>query len=670
MSYLALHIDVEFIVGVVCADNGTSFPIINGKEELLWLYFFNNPHQNTISYGKDNKTHFNNSEVNYYGKFFEKIEREQDTFLLRSIEHPVIDLLKESGLLETLKKAYKQKTLDSIESVPTLITFSSSISDNAKQKTVEYLKKNGFQIDSYTIPLAELTCYQALNQKGLKARNGDIAIFLEATNATLHLMKLSLLDNYFLKDVKTVSNRGKGLDPRKRALVRFVVNEVNKATGVLSTEDEKEDEIERWENSADEWLKLLDAQNRNMPLRIPSVSFAKAPSMKRDVMVRKDDLESDTGQYTQDLKDIFEAFRNDNVKSEIAAIFLLGNCFQSDRVKSAFEQMLGKERLYFYTNKDIADILTMYPKIDITRYASEEQRIKAQAEADRKKLEAQRKLEEEQKKAEETELLWQAAVQKAEEDRIEAKRLFERAVEFDKEGKLQEATDCLEAALRLLPDNAEFKQLSNSLNKKTSELKIKTEQYKSLLIKAEKSLKQNDLESALNTFILAKSIFDSAEIRNSILEVENKIEKRKKQEAEQKQKEEKINQLLNAAEKMLKNKLLTEAETEYNKVLAIDASNSLAKEKLAEIALRKSAPPPPPPPSSKPKQKNEVPLQAATKKTPPPPPPVKTSNDNKQSEKAIIGKKILPPPPPSGTQKKASTSFAPPPPPPPTLKKK
>ena len=77
MSYLVLHIDIEFIVGTVCAGNGTSSPITNGKEELLWLYFFNNPHQNSITCGKDNKTHFNNSEVNYYGNFFEKIEKEQ-----------------------------------------------------------------------------------------------------------------------------------------------------------------------------------------------------------------------------------------------------------------------------------------------------------------------------------------------------------------------------------------------------------------------------------------------------------------------------------------------------------------------------------------------------------------------------------------------------------------
>ena len=86
MSYLLLHIDTEFIVGAVSADNGNSYPVTNGNDDLLWLYFFNNPHQNRISFGKDNKTHYNSNEVNYYGRFFEMVENEQETFTIRGIK--------------------------------------------------------------------------------------------------------------------------------------------------------------------------------------------------------------------------------------------------------------------------------------------------------------------------------------------------------------------------------------------------------------------------------------------------------------------------------------------------------------------------------------------------------------------------------------------------------
>jgi len=579
VSYLALHIDVEFIVGVVCADNGTSFPITNGKEDLLLLYFFSDPHSNKITFGKDYKSHFNHGEINYYGSFFEKIEKEQETFTLRGIPHPVIDLLKDSGLLNLLRQTYQQKTLDSTENIPTLLTFSSSISNNAKQKTVDYLKKQGFQIDSYTIPLAELTTYYALinNQKALKAGNGSVVFFLEATNPTLHLIKLSLSDNYFLMDGKPQSHEGMGADPRKLALLRFVVNEANKSIAALFSENEKDEECKRWEMQADEWLKNLDASKGKLPYHI-RIWFTKMPHNKKDVLVHNTDLDSDTGHYTHKLKDIFEAFRTDNVSGDVSAVCLLGDCFQSDRVKDCFEQMIDKDKLYFYPNKVIYDILTMYPKIDITRYASEEARIKERAKAEKLKQAEQRVLEGQQRREAEEEAKRQAETQQTEQNRKEAQKLFEKAIELDKEGNLQDAVVNVEDALLLVPDNAEYQHFLNTLKDKLSELKIKTDQYKSLLNKAENHVKNKDLESALIVYELAKETFDSAEIRNVILEIKGKIKKRKQQDEE-------IRCLLINAEVLANKNQLMEAQAKLNKILAIDVENTAAKNKLKDINL-------------------------------------------------------------------------------------
>ena len=528
MNYLVLHIDTDFIVGIVCVDNGVSYPITSGKEELLWLYFFNNPHQNIITFGKGNKIHFNNSEVNYYGGFLEEIEKEQKIFTLLNIEHPVIDLLKESGLLETLRKAYQRKTLDDAENIPMLITFSSSIGNNAKQKIVNYLKKHGFKIDSYTIPLAELTAYNVLNNKSLKIPNGSAAIFLEATNSTLHLMKLSFSDNYFLMDnSKIISYEGIGFDPRKQALLRFVVNEANKAIGVLFSEKEKIEECKKLEMKADEWLKKLDATNSNVPYIVRDVSFSRMPNSKKDVLVRKSDLENDTGNYIQKLKDIFAAFCSDNVCGDVIAVFLLGNCFKSARVKNSFEQMIGKDKLYLYTNKDIQDILAMYPKIDITRYASEEERIKQCAKTEEQKQTEQRALEDKKRKEQEEEAKRKSEVAKIEQNRKDAKKLFGRAVELKKKGELQDALVNIENAILLDNENNEYKQFISSLKDELSEDKIKREQYKSLVTKAENAYKKNKLELALNIYESAKEIFDYAEICDIIFEIEEKIKKSK-----------------------------------------------------------------------------------------------------------------------------------------------
>lgn len=576
MSYLVLHIDVEFIVGTVCADNGTASLITNGKEELLWLYFFNNPHQNSITYGKDNKAHFNNSEINYYGKLFDKIEKEQETFLLRGIEHPIIDLLKESGLLDNIRKTYLQKTHDNTQAIPTLLTFSLSIGDNAKQKTVDYLKTNGFEIKSYTIPLAELVSYHTLNNKKLKVGNGSVAIFLEATNPTLHLMKLALSDNYFLMDGKPQTREGMGFDPRKLALLRFVVNEANKSIGALFSESEKVEECKRLELQADDWLKKLDATNSNMPYNIRAVSFSKMPNSKRDVLVRKSDLDSDTGSYTQGLKDIFDAFHADNVQGDVTAVILMGNCFQSERVKTSFEQMVGADKLFFYANNDIHNILSVYPKIDITRYASEESRIKERAKAEELKQAEQRAFEDRQRKEREMAAQKAATEQKAEENRKEAKKLFDRAVGLEKEGKLEDARVNTENAIALELTNREYKQFLDDLKDKIKNLNDKNELYKKYLSNADKLLKDGELEKALEEYEAAKFVFDNAEIIAKIIDVKRLIKEHEKQKV-------KIYQLLNDVKELIQQKDFKNAKSKINDILSIDKTNAEAARLLSEI---------------------------------------------------------------------------------------
>jgi hypothetical protein len=103
-NHLVLHIDTEFIAAVVIASNGRSYPIKNGNEELLWLYFFNDPRQNSVNFGKKNKTHFNNLEMNYYGDFSNKILEDFNKFTVRSIERPLIELLECAGIIDLLKK--------------------------------------------------------------------------------------------------------------------------------------------------------------------------------------------------------------------------------------------------------------------------------------------------------------------------------------------------------------------------------------------------------------------------------------------------------------------------------------------------------------------------------------------------------------------------------------
>ena len=585
MSYLVLHIDTEFIVGTVCADNGNSYPVTNGNEELLWLYFFNNPHQNRISFGTENKAHYNNNEINYYGRFFELIENEQELFTIRGIQKKSIELLEYSDLLKTLKEKYESVTHESTNQIPTLITFSLSISELAQQKTVEYLSSQGFQIDSYTIPLSELVCFYPFHKKEFIPANGNVVLLLTATNTSLHLMKLIFSDNYFMIDGEPKIYKDKGIDPRKRALVKFVVNEINKSVGALTTQDEIEDECARKEQKAEEWLRRIDVQQQNRPLSI-NESLSRMPHAIRQVLVRKDNIEGDTGHYIQELMDIFDAYKGENVRGDVAAIFLLGDCFQNSLVKERFEKLIHNEKLFLFANKDIHQILSVYPKIDFKRYIDQEARIKALAEAEELKQAEQRALEDRKRKEEDAEAQKEAEIIKAEQNRKEAEQLFERAIELEKEGKLEDARVNAENALALDKNNRGYKQFVSDLIERIEKLSAKNELYKSYLNKADKFFDNNELEQALEEYEAAQTVFDNAELIKKIIETKRLIKHNERlQQEKQRQEEENkvINDLLQEATKAEKKGDLQEAMSLLEKAQQLRPDSEEVQKQIKHI---------------------------------------------------------------------------------------
>jgi tetratricopeptide (TPR) repeat protein len=469
--------------------------------------------------------------VNYYGRFFDSIETNQDTFILRGIEKPLIELLECSGLLDLIREKYKSITIEIPDKIPTLLSFSASIKELPRQKTIEYLGNHGFQIDSYTIPLSELACYYCLSQKKFSSKVGDTVVFLEATNATLHLMKLVFSESYFLIDGEIVSYRSKGVDPRKQAIVRFVVNEINKSTGILITDEEKKKEFERLEGKAEEWLNKLDInQNPNIPSHIPSISFSRAPHIKKSVLVRKGDVENDTGSYIQELMNIFDTYKEKNVQADVSAIFLLGDCFRNSLVKDRFEKIMNREKLFFYSNKDIYQILSAYPQIDINRYAHIEARIKVIAKAEELKKEEELALESRRKMEEEAEQKRQAEFEKEEQAKEDAKQLVERAIDLQKNDKLQDAYTNIENALTLDPGNVAYQKYLKSLNDNIEERSRKTEQYKSLLIKADKYFQTENFDEAGKQYHAALEVIpDNTYCLEQLIKIQEIVQKRQRE---------------------------------------------------------------------------------------------------------------------------------------------
>lgn len=575
MNYLALHIDMDFLVGTICAnENFNSYPIIDGNEEFLWLYFYNDPYQNIVSFGKENQKYCKKGEINYFGNFIELIEKHDITFNIGEYKYPIIELLRHSKLIKKLKDSFVEKARESSEDIPTLLTFSWSVSELAKQKLVEYLIAQGFYIISYTIPLSELACFNAIKKGKVNFANGNIVAFLEASNTDLHLMKLIFSSNYFLLDAKPETKKGLGIDPRKRALLKYVVNKIG-TMGVLS-EQEKETEYKIMEPKTDEWLHKLDLQTNNCPVDVIE-SLSKMQNAKRRVLLYKDKIAEFTGNDIQMILDYYYDYVNRNINQGVAAIILLGNCFQNEIIRKKFENIVGPNKLYFFANEDIPDILAMYPKIDITRYADEGIRIKERAKAEELKQAEQRAFEDRQRKEQEAAAEKAEMEQKVEENRKEAKKLFDRAVGLEKEGKLEDARVKVENAIAFEKTNKEYKQFFDDLKEKIKKLAEKTELYKKYLSNADSFLEIGDLEKALEKYEEAKYVFDNAEIIEKIIEIKRLIKDNEKRKA-------KIARLVTEANEFVKLKDFQKAKSRINEILSIDKANTDANIILSEIS--------------------------------------------------------------------------------------
>lgn len=701
MNYLALHIDTDFLVGTICADEGNFFyPIINGNDECFWLYFYNDPYSGNISFGKDNQRHCNKGETNYIGNFIELIENENNTFQVGAYEYPIIELLRYSKILDILKTNFITQTYESQENIPTLLTFSLSIKDLAKKTIVDFLKKQGFDIISYTIPLSELACKYSIMNNRINFANGNIVTFLEATNTNLHLVKLIFTTDYFLSDGDSESNQGLGIDPRRRAILKFVVNKIG-TMGHLSSE-QKEIEYKLLEPKTIDWLNDLDMQTNNAPFPIIE-SLSKMPNHKKRVLVYKDKLSEFTQSDIKLIVDTYKDFVNRNISQDVSSIVLLGSLFQNEIIQNKFQSLIPNDRLFVYSNRDIQNILSIYPKIDFNRYTSEQGRIEAKAIADK-----QRKAEELAKE------IAKAKVEKDAKDKAEAEAkkdiekqkgriLYDQALALEKEERLEEALLNIKDAILLDPERIEYSRFRDHLNVKTKELNVKTEKYKSWYKDAECYEQSGELDLALKAYKNAQEIFDLAELRKKIVKLERDIEKQQVL----------IVQLVSEASTLVQNKKFDTAKDKIDAILAIDSSNAEAQKlqtkidetlqeienhykaliKEADISLRElrfepaikkyyealrikpnddyclgqlkvvadkkeSLKPPPPPPGKATKTDN-------TGLTPPPPIPTK----DKPLSNGLPYKTGVPPPPPSIAPKSVNNGKIPPPPPPVPQKK-
>lgn len=293
-------------------------------------------------------------------------------------------------------------------------------------------------------------------------------------------------------------------------------------------------------------------------------------------MVNKENLESDTGRYVQYLTDEYSAFKNEFCPNGISYCCFVGNCFVSDRIKERFESIVGKERAFFFRTTDVADIICVYPRIDLQRYADEENRIKAKAEADALKQQAER---DEQRKRDEAKAKADEEARRIAEEKQRkdsAEKAYQRSLDLDKQGKIADAKANIDNAVDLVPEELKYRRFSDYLTDKIKKYKETLQLYKTYLLAGDKCCNEGKFDKALIEYEKAKSIDDNAEIKGKIIECNVQIKEQKKQ-------KEKIDALKIEIEELLASKNINLSEDKINKLAALDIDDKTVRTYKAEL---------------------------------------------------------------------------------------
>ncbi len=375
---LILFFNREYIAALISVGETNKYIIRTDVDDLIWLYFFNDPHQNIISFGYDNKRHYHNNEYNYYGGFIDKIESDIETVAIRGIERPLIDLLAESGVLKLIKDKYNEHVGDNHSIIRALIIFSPSINDSIRFKIIKYFNANNFVLKYSLLGLSQLACcFYFIHKSRFIFESGTIVV-MEAFSSLLSIHKIDIIDNKVVldEDFLPINFPEKGVDPRKKSIIKFVITEVNKATNSLYN---FEREFSRFEESADKWLKRIDDLNDKRPILIKGVSLSSAPNIRRDIYVTKNDIDVDTGCYVNELADIYNTFRQDYIGKydNVAAIVMIGDCFVNDYIRKKFETIISKNKLKIARNNCIYDFLSLLSILDLNRFTKSKDKKKS-----------------------------------------------------------------------------------------------------------------------------------------------------------------------------------------------------------------------------------------------------------------------------------------------------
>ena len=597
MKALTLYIDKWYIIGAVCTDGVPRLVTLSNHEDRFWLFFYEDTYNNSIVYGKDNQSHYRNGEAHYIGDVFSLItdpDRRFSRYNGRGEELKTI--FQASGIFDTLRSA-----VDAEGEIETYISFSPDIPGPARLVFFEELKSNGFNVIGSQARIGFLALEH--NRRHEKLQDDGYYLVLNACNENLHYILYKREDNKFKMFSENVLV-GMGMDLRGRALVETVVDNINNRTHFLSTREEVEKEYLRMEQYVQNWLVKIANAKPSIPVAIPNISFASQPANTYQVPIIRNKLDERTSVIVSDIIKVVADFtKSSGVRNdEIKGLVFIGNTFTNSQFERAIREKfyVAEDNVIRHKESDLPNIVGVYPLLgdlhesDWQKTAEKdlgEIQIRAAFDKERELLEDlinSRSWEEARAHLDKMSNLYidysselsgyktvidRGIVEDGNKSARQYDDAMQKVYDFEKNQDYAQMSDWADIALQHRPGDKEATQKKADAVRLLSEQKVREEQYRAIIGRAQKSLKDGQWQDALSQSDAALNLRPtSVEAKRIYNEAKKHIEAAKE-----------IDKYINRADLFFAQKAFDEALRELAKVQSLDPENAEATQRIKEI---------------------------------------------------------------------------------------
>ena len=597
MKALTLYIDKWYIIGAVCTDGVPRLITPTNHEDRFWLYFYEDTYNNSIVYGKDNQSHYRNGEAHYIGDVFSLITDPDRRFSRYNGKGEEMKMIfQASGIFDLLRSA-----VDTDGEIETYISFSPDIPGPSRLVFFEELKSNSFNVIGSQARIGFLALEH--NRRHDSLLEEGYYLVLNACNENLHYILYKRENNKYKMFSENVLV-GMGMDLRGRALVESIVDSINNRTHFLATKEEVEKEYLRMEQFVPKWFVKIANAKPFIPITIPNVSFGNQPANTYQVSIIKNKLDERTSVIVNNIIKVVADFtRTAGVRNdEIKGLVFIGNTFTNSQFERAIREKfyVSEENVIRHKESDLPNIVGVYPLLE-DLHESDWQKT---AEKDLGEIQKRAAFDKEKETLENLikTRSWDEARTHLDkmsnfyldysselsgyktiidrgiiEDGNKSARLYDEAMQkvysFEKSQDYAQMRDWADIALKHRPEDKEAHQKKAEAERLLSDQKVREEQYRTIISRAQTSLREGRWQDAISQSEAALNLRPSSvEAKRIYNEAKKHIEAAKE-----------IDKFINRADVFFAQKLYDEALRELAKVQSLDSDNVEAAQRIKEI---------------------------------------------------------------------------------------